>query len=76
VLRRVNTGNSANAGDPVVDFVQPGGLAFTYFEGDGTSPETESEITRVQVRLRTAVDGRVQSLTTSVDLRNRTRTGP
>lgn len=74
VLRRVNTRDSANAGDPVVEFVQPGGLTFTYFESDGTSPEDESEITRVQVRLRIEVDGHVQSLTTSVDLRN--RTGP
>ena len=75
VLRRVNTANFANVGEPVVDFVQPGGLTFTYLKADGTPAENESEVDRVQVRLQVDVDGRVQSLTTSVDLRNRTHAG-
>ena len=75
-LRRVDANNSANSGDPVVEFVQPGGLTFTYFESDGTAPESESEISRVLVRLRIDVDGRTQSLTTNVNLRNRTEAGP
>ena len=74
-LRRVNTNNSANGGDPVADFVRPGGLTFTYFEGDGTSPESESEITRVLIRLQIDVGGRTQSLTSNVNLRNRTEAG-
>ncbi len=75
-LRRVNTNNSANSGDPVADFVQPGGLTFTYFASDGTPPKSEAEITRVLVRLQIDVDGRNQSLTTNINLRNRTGVGP
>ena len=74
-LRRVNGWNSANRGEPVVEFVRPGGLAFTYFESDGTAPESEPEITRVQIRLQIDVDGRAHALTTSVGLRNRTQAG-
>ncbi len=74
-LRRVNTNNSANSGDPVVEFVSPGGLTFTYFESDGTTPENESEITGVMIRLQINVDARTQSLTTNVNLRNRTGAG-
>jgi prepilin-type N-terminal cleavage/methylation domain-containing protein len=52
-LRRVNTKDSSNSGDPVVEFVKPGGLTFTYFKDDGTVPKSESEIARVRVQLQT-----------------------
>ncbi len=74
-LSRVDTNNAANSGDAVVEFVQPGGLTFAYFESDGTAPESESEISRVLVRLQVDVDGRTQSLTTNINLRNRTEAG-
>ncbi len=75
-LRRVDANNSANSGDPVVEFVRPGGLTFTYFKSDGTVPRRESEISRVLVRLQIDVDGRTPSLTTDINLRNRAEVEP
>lgn len=70
-LRRVKGGNSANRGEPVVEYVGAGGLTFAYYEGDGTAPEGEPEITQVRVRLQIQVGGGDQTLTTNVTLRNR-----
>jgi prepilin-type N-terminal cleavage/methylation domain-containing protein len=76
-LRRVNTANSVVAGgDPLVENVLLNGLAFTYYESDGTTAESEGEIIKVRVRLQIAVaqgtsyEAR-QVLATEVDLRNR-----
>jgi prepilin-type N-terminal cleavage/methylation domain-containing protein len=77
-LRRVNTFDSADAGEPVVDnAVFPGGLQFTYLKRDGITPATtESDIAKVRVSLDimvhpgTKTEAR-QRLTTEIDLRNR-----
>ena len=73
-LRRVNSLNSADTGDPVVEFVEPGGLTFSYLKSDGTTASTQAEIDRVGITLQIRVegvqqDGR-QTLTTEVNLRN------
>jgi prepilin-type N-terminal cleavage/methylation domain-containing protein len=77
-LRRVNTANSTDPGDPVVDnAVFPGGLDFTYLKSDGVTPATtESEIAKVRVSLEIEVapgtkNKAKQRLTTEIDLRNR-----
>jgi prepilin-type N-terminal cleavage/methylation domain-containing protein len=77
-LRRVNTINSADPGDPVVDnAVFPGGLEFTYLQSDSITPATtESNIAKVRVSLEIMVDPGTrtaarQRLTTEIDLRNR-----
>ena len=77
-LRRVNTANSTDPGDPVVDnAVFPGGLDFTYLQSDGVTPATtESDIAKVRVSLEIMVDPGTQTaarqrLTTEIDLRNR-----
>jgi prepilin-type N-terminal cleavage/methylation domain-containing protein len=77
-LRRVNTPNSTDPGDPVVDnAVFPGGLDFTYLKSDGITPATtEGEIAKVRVSLEIMVDPGTQTaarqrLTTEIDLRNR-----
>lgn len=79
-LRRVNSANSADAGQPVVEFVRPDGLRFRYFTlaGNEINPAspgslTTQDIGRVEIALQIAVDGRTQNLTTVVDLRNRGR---
>ena len=77
-LRRVNTDNSTDPGDPVVDnAVFPGGLDFTYLQSDGVTPATtESDIAKVRVSLEIMVHPGTQTaarqrLTTEIDLRNR-----
>jgi Tfp pilus assembly protein PilW len=76
-LLRVNTANSADPGDPVVENVTPAGLNFTYFKSDGTPATTsEGEIASVLVSLQVRVDPgtnyeATQRLTTAIDLRNR-----
>jgi Tfp pilus assembly protein PilW len=77
-LRRVNTANSTDPGDPVVDnAVFPGGLQFTYLKSDGVTPATtESAIAKVRVSLDILVRPGTQTearqrLTTDIDLRNR-----
>jgi hypothetical protein len=60
----------------VVENVLPSGLTFTFYEGDGTTAESEGEITKVLARLQIAVAQgtnyeATQTLTTEIDLRNR-----
>jgi prepilin-type N-terminal cleavage/methylation domain-containing protein len=76
-LLRVNTANSTDSGDPVVENVVPGGLTFTYLKSNGTTLATsESDIRIVLVSLDIAVhpgtnNEATQELTTVIDLRNR-----
>jgi prepilin-type N-terminal cleavage/methylation domain-containing protein len=77
-LRRVNTANSADDGDPLVENVITNGLTFTFYKSDGTSPATltEGEIGKVLVSLDVAVNPGTeaqgtQELSTEIDLRNR-----
>jgi Tfp pilus assembly protein PilW len=75
-LLRVNTANSADPGDPVVENVTPAGLNFTYLRSDGAAATTEDEIASVLVSLQVRVDpgtnyAATQRLTTTIDLRNR-----
>jgi prepilin-type N-terminal cleavage/methylation domain-containing protein len=75
-LLRVNTANSADPGDPVVENVTLAGLNFTYLKSDGTAATTEDEIARVLVSLQIRVAPgttyeATQRLTTEIDLRNR-----
>jgi len=76
-LRRVNTVNASDTGQPVVEDVALNGLTFTYLKSDGTAATTQGEIARVLVSLEIAVDqGKprseaIQRLTTQIDLRNR-----
>ena len=75
-LRRVNTANSGDIGDPVVENVAPNGLSFAFFKSDGTAPASEAEIGKVRVSLNVSVDKGIgnngtQVLTTEIDLRNR-----
>jgi prepilin-type N-terminal cleavage/methylation domain-containing protein len=73
-LRRVNTANSTDTGQPVVEFVEPGGLTFSYLKSDGTTASSESQIARVRITLQIRVEGGqqdgTQDLTTEVNLRN------
>jgi Tfp pilus assembly protein PilW len=75
-LLRVNTANSGDPGEPVVENVVPGELTFTYLKSDGTNATTEGEIAKVRVSLEIRVDPgtkyqATQRLTTEIDLRNR-----
>ena len=82
-LRRVNAASSSATGEPVVEFVEPDGLMFTYLRSDGnalTASElsdvnNENLITAVRISLNIRVEGGnqdgTQTLTTDVDLRNR-----
>jgi type II secretory pathway component PulJ len=75
-LRRVNTSNSADAGEPVVENVATNGLSFTFLKSNGGTPANEGEIGMVLLRLNIRVDQGIgndgtQELTTVIDLRNR-----
>jgi len=75
-LRRVNTSDSTEAGEPVVEDVEFNGLSFTYYRSDGTAPANESEIGKVLVSLEVEVSpgtryAATQTLITEIDLRNR-----
>lgn len=76
-LRRVNTANSGDLGDPVVEDVAAGGLTFTLLQSDGATLATsESDIGIVLVNLDIIVNQgtntqATQTLTTAIDLRNR-----
>lgn len=60
--------------EPVVEFVKQDGLEFTYLKSDGTTPAaTEEDVTIVRIALSVDVDGREQTLSTDVALRNRPR---
>ncbi len=75
-LRRVNTANSADAGQPVVENVAANGLSFTLLKSDSNAPANEGQVGAVLVSLDVAVDQGIgnpgtQELTTVIDLRNR-----
>ena len=83
-LRRVNTADSDDSGDPVVEDVAASGLTFTFLESDGTAldfdvpgeEDDEGDIGIVLVSLDIAVNQGTntqgtQTLTTAIDLRNR-----
>jgi Tfp pilus assembly protein PilW len=82
-LRRVNTSDSTQAGDPVVENVAPPtganpnrGLSFTFLKSNGGTPANEGEVGMVLVKLNIVVKQGVgksgtQTLTTVIDLRNR-----
>jgi hypothetical protein len=82
-LRRVNTSDSTQAGDPVVENVVPPnpaepmrGLSFTLLKSDGGIPAIEGEIGMVVIKLKVSVKQGIghagtQTLTTVVHLRNR-----
>jgi prepilin-type N-terminal cleavage/methylation domain-containing protein len=75
-LRRVNTSNAGDWGDPVVENVAFNGLSFTYLKSDGTAATSEGDIRMVIVTLVIRVDRDIynpatQRLTTVIDLRNR-----
>lgn len=85
VVGNVDAGGAYTAQvSPVVEFVQPGGLEFTYLKSDGTAltsaeladPANEPLIATVRIELaieidRGALGTRTQILTTDVALRNR-----
>lgn len=62
-------------GNPLAMSVSPGGLAFTYLDENGNEngnlATEESDVKTVRIELTINVDGRVQTLTTDVALRNR-----
>jgi len=75
-LRRVNTSDSTQAGDPLVENVVPNGLSFTFLRSNGTAPANEAEVGMVLVKLTVKVNQGIgsagtQTLTTVIDLRNR-----
>lgn len=81
-LRRVNTCDSADTGQPVVEFVQDvdgdsSPLTFTYMNSSGGTPVSEGDIAIVRIQLEVAVDRGIQEqpvtqiLTTDVALKNR-----
>jgi prepilin-type N-terminal cleavage/methylation domain-containing protein len=76
-LQRVNTATpNSSPGEPVVEFVNgPGGLAFTYLKPDASgtlvTTATPSEVKVVRVRLQISKNGRTQTLTTDITLRNK-----
>lgn len=80
-LVRVNAADSAGTGDPVVEFIAPNGLTFTYLKSDGSalttselgSPGNMKLIAAVRMRLDVTTGGTqpgTQTLTTEVELRN------
>jgi hypothetical protein len=81
-LLRASPSNDSSP-DPVVEYVKANGLNFKYYAGDGneinpSSPGSyaESDITRVRIKLQIEINRgnlgtRTQTLTTDVDLRNR-----
>lgn len=76
-LQRITNAGSAT----VVDYVMPNGLSFKYFRGrpdaidpNNLEPATAADGTDigiVRIKLQINKDGRTQTLTTDVDLRNR-----
>lgn len=74
VCSLVRRQGSTAAFEPVVGNVMPNGLSFEYFTGNMAATSTTgngTDIGVVRVTLRIDVDGRGQTLTTDVDLRNR-----
>jgi hypothetical protein len=65
---------STAAFEPVVGNVIPNGVSFEYFTGNMAATSTTgngTDIGVIRITLRIDVDGRGQTLTTDVDLRNR-----
>ncbi|MEJ7631439.1 MAG: prepilin-type N-terminal cleavage/methylation domain-containing protein [Rubrobacteraceae bacterium] len=74
VCSLVRRQSSTAAFQPVVEHVVPNGLSFEYFKSDMASTDPAgngTDIGVVRIKLRVSVDGRQQTLTTDVDLRNR-----
>lgn len=74
-LLRANP-SSDSTPDPVVEYVKANGLNFQYLNKNGNPTTSESEVSRVRIRLDIEIDRgnlgtRTQTLTTDVDLRNR-----
>lgn len=60
--------------EPVVEYIVPNGLTFTYLKSNLTATDSSgngTDIGVVRIRLTVNVDSRMQTLTTDVDLRNR-----
>ncbi len=55
----------------MVEFVEPGGLAFEYLDEFGNPAISEADASIVRIELKVNVDGRAQTLATDVALRNR-----
>lgn len=76
-LLRVNTATpSTSPGEPVVEYVDgSAGLTFTYFKPDDSgsliTTTVPSDVKVVRVRLQINKNGRTQTLTTEMTLRNR-----
>jgi hypothetical protein len=71
LVRRQGAGG---AFQPVVDYVVPNGLTFEYLKSNLTPTDEAvngTDIGIVRVTLRVNKDGRTQTLTTDIDLRNR-----
>lgn len=66
-LIRSQAGGASSVAEPVPS----GGLDFAYLKSDGTAAATEAEVEMIRVKLTIEVDGRTQTLTTDVALRNR-----
>ena len=58
-------------GQPLVEFVEPGGLTFESLDAYGEPARSEAEVSLVHIELRVDVNGRTQTLSTDVALRNR-----
>ncbi len=58
-------------GQPLVEFVEPGGLTFEFLDEFGEPARSEAEVSLVHIELRVEVDGRAQTLSTDVAPRNR-----
>ena len=76
-LLRINTATpNTSAGESVVRYVNgSSGLTFTYLTSDSSgnlvATSVPSEVKVVRARLQISKDGRVQTLTTDINLRNR-----
>jgi prepilin-type N-terminal cleavage/methylation domain-containing protein len=74
VCSLVRQQGSTGAVQPVVEYVVPNGLTFEYLGGSMTATNAAgygTDIGVVRIKLQVNVDGRGQTLTTDVDLRNR-----
>jgi prepilin-type N-terminal cleavage/methylation domain-containing protein len=75
-LLRVNTATPSGPGEPVVEYVDgSGGLTFAYLKPDGSgnliTTTVPGEVKVVRVKLQISKNGRTQTLTTDIALRNR-----
>ncbi|MGI8538746.1 MAG: PulJ/GspJ family protein [Rubrobacteraceae bacterium] len=58
-------------GNPLAMSASPGGLVFTYLDENGNLAAEEKDVSVVRIELAIDVEGRAQTLTTDVALRNR-----